>query len=316
MSSSDGISFARSPRAFNEQKKADTVLAVTPTSANKHLSPPASPTTSDRLFDGALALTQPARGVGYRANVDAILLAAFAGRLLPGTERPSPRRARHAVDLGSGVGAVALSLLHLGAAEHVTLIEIDPMLAELAAKNLSENGWNERGYVQCTSVSFVTSTLREPADLVVCNPPYVAPNRGRPPQDHVAQAKVGDLDTFIRAARETVGRRARACFVYPAIEGTTLLGTLRAHGLEPKRLRPVHGSPHTAARVLLVEAAPGKHGGLVVEPPLLETNHQGGASESLAALLRAPRQGADRAQSRRPLERSGDSTHLDRESAR
>ncbi len=198
----------------------------------------------------------------------------------------------------------------------MTLIEIDPMLAELAARNLAENGWNERGYVECSNVLFVSSTLREPADLVVCNPPYVAPHRGRPPLDHVGQAKVGDLDPFVRAARETVGRRGRACFVYPAIEGTTLLGTLRAHGLEPKRLRPVHGSPHTAARVLLVEAAPGKHGGLVIEPPLFETRDQGAMSEALAALLRAPRQEDDRAQSRMPLERSGDSTPLDRESAR
>src|SRR5262245_55763877 len=61
--------------------------------------------TQDALFDGALTLFQPARG--YRVNIDALLLAAFAAR---------GRRARRAIDLGAGVGAVGLSLLYLRAA--------------------------------------------------------------------------------------------------------------------------------------------------------------------------------------------------------
>jgi len=38
------------------------------------------PVSADALFGGGLKLFQPAAGFGYRANVDAILLAAFAGR--------------------------------------------------------------------------------------------------------------------------------------------------------------------------------------------------------------------------------------------
>ncbi|HEY3668042.1 MAG TPA: hypothetical protein VGL19_18695, partial [Polyangiaceae bacterium] len=62
-------------------------------------------TTSDSLYGGAVSLRQPARG--YRVNVDAILLAAFAAQ---------GRRAKLALDLGAGVGSVALGLHHLGAA--------------------------------------------------------------------------------------------------------------------------------------------------------------------------------------------------------
>src|SRR5882672_4038855 len=67
-----------------------------------------SAVTHDSLFTGAIRLDQPAPGHGYRANVDAILLAAFAAR----TGFP----ARVVLDLGSGVGTVALALHHLGAA--------------------------------------------------------------------------------------------------------------------------------------------------------------------------------------------------------
>jgi tRNA1Val (adenine37-N6)-methyltransferase len=213
--------------------------------------------TEDTLFAGAVALAQPPRGGAYRVNVDAVLLAEFAtaGRLAP---------ARRAFDLGAGVGAVGLSLLHLGAAEHVTMVEIDAALARLAERNANDNGWSQRIAVLHADVATVPVAA---ADLVVCNPPYVAPGRGRAPAAPRARARSGPLEVFLDAARRVAGRRARVCFVYPAIETTTLLAALRARGLEPKRLCAVHANAERAARVVLVEAVAGKPGGLVVEPP-------------------------------------------------
>jgi tRNA1Val (adenine37-N6)-methyltransferase len=220
--------------------------------------------TEDTLFGGAVALAQPARGGPYRVNVDAILLASFAG----------VRRARSAFDLGAGVGAVGLSLLHLGAAEHVTMIEVDGALAKLARANARANGWESRIEVVHADVGDADRVPAGAADLVVCNPPYITPGRGRAPAPPRARARSGPLDVFLDAARRLAGRRARVCFVYPAIEATTLLTELRARGLEPKRLRAVHGAPRKnvdRARVVLVEAVAGKPGGLVIEPPLFET---------------------------------------------
>ncbi|MBX3212689.1 MAG: methyltransferase [Labilithrix sp.] len=242
----------------------------------------------DWLFAGTLSLRQPARRAGYRVNVDAILLAAFAARALAGGE-PRGARAHHAIDLGAGVGAVGLTLLHFEAAARVTMVEIEPTLARLAVDNAGENAWAEQTEIVVGDVRHAATRLREGADLVACNPPYVTPGRGRAPAERVRSAKYGDLATFVEAARRVAGRRARACFVYPAIEATTLLTTLRAHGLEPKRLRAVHGRANDKARVVLVESVPGKPGGLVVEPPFVETDALGARSPELAALLTTPR---------------------------
>ena len=211
--------------------------------------------TEDTLFAGAVALAQPPRGGSYRVNVDAILLAQFA-------MGARGRSARRAFDLGAGVGAVGLSLLHLGGAEHVTMIEIDAALAKLAQRNARANAWEARIEVVHGDVADAEGA----ADLVVCNPPYVVPGRGRAPAPARARARSGPLDVFLDAARRLAGRRARVCFVYPAIETTTLLTSLRARGLEPKRLRMVHAKPDRQARVVLVEAVAGKPGGLVIEP--------------------------------------------------
>ena len=50
------------------------------------------------------------------------------------------RQAKVASDLGSGAGAVGLTLLHHAAAQRVVFVEIDPEAARLAARNLSESG--------------------------------------------------------------------------------------------------------------------------------------------------------------------------------
>jgi tRNA1Val (adenine37-N6)-methyltransferase len=152
-----------------------------------------------------LHLHQPPKRAGYRVNVDAFLLADFAG---------ASKRVRHVIDLGCGVGAVGLSLLHAGRAERLTLVDIDSDLIALAARNIEENGLVHRAEIIHADVT----KLRGPsADLVVCNPPYVEPGRGRAPSASVARAKQGSLAAFLDCARRVMGRRARACFVYPAI---------------------------------------------------------------------------------------------------
>jgi tRNA1Val (adenine37-N6)-methyltransferase len=235
--------------------------------------------TRDALFGGSVVLYQPARGAGYRTNVDALLLAAFAiGR----------GAAPIAFDLGAGVGAVGLTLLRLGGARRVVLVEIDGVPAAMARRNLDANGWTSQGEVVRGDVRDVALARRGEASLVVCNPPYVAPGAGRPAKGASrALARSGKLGTFVDAARTLAGRRARVCFVYPAREAQTLLATLSRAGLEPKRMRAVHASTDTPARIVLVEAQPAKPGGLVIVPPLFERSAHGYTDEISALLARS-----------------------------
>jgi tRNA1Val (adenine37-N6)-methyltransferase len=230
--------------------------------------------TQDALFGGSVVLFQPPRGSGYRANVDALLLAAFA------TAR---KVAPVAFDLGAGVGAVGLALLRLGATRRVVFVEIDGSPAAMARRNLEANGWTDRGEVVRGDVQHVARSRRGEAALVVCNPPYLMPGRGRVPMAQ-ARARRGEVGTFVEAARQVAGRRARVCFVYPAHELALLLATLAAQGLNAKRLRFVHGTPDAPARVALVEAQAARPGGLRVLSPLVERG-PGGYTPEMQALL-------------------------------
>ncbi len=243
--------------------------------------------TEDSLFGGRLTLLQPARGAGYRTNVDALLRGAFAAE--------GGRRVKTAVDLGAGVGAVGLSLLFLGVADRVEFLEKDPLAAELCRRNLKANHMEHRGTVHTVDLANALGTalpdLVGASTLVVANPPYVAPERDgsvRPRGRNASSlARSGPLLPFVRSAASALAKRGRVCFVYPAHALLELTTVARQSGLEPKRVQFVHGKAERPARVALIELASAKAGGLVVVPPLVEVDDRGRATAALRAILDA-----------------------------
>ena len=183
------------------------------------------------------------------------------------------------------LGAVGLALLRFGAARRVVLVEIDEQPAAMARRNLDANGWTDVGEVVRGDVRDVARSRRGEANLVVCNPPYSAPGQGRVRAGQ-ERARSGDLAAFVHAARQVAGKRARVCFVYRAQESETLLACLANEGLHAKRLRYVHGTPDAPARIILVEAQPGRAGGLMVMTPLVERDRHGYTPEMETLLAR------------------------------
>ncbi len=232
-------------------------------------------TTTDALYGGMVSLRQPARG--YRVNVDALLLAAFAAE---------GRHADFAVDLGAGVGSVALGLHHLGAAAHCALVEREAPLAALAEENARAAGMASE--VHCHDLGRgLPEALKQAADLVVSNPPFFDPAQSRQgPHAAKTRARFGELKPFLDAAALAAsGTRARVVFVYPARELSRFLKEAEAVRLVPKRLRLVHADLQSAARVALVELRRAKPGGLVIAPPLYEWAAKGVRSTELEQIV-------------------------------
>jgi tRNA1Val (adenine37-N6)-methyltransferase len=239
--------------------------------------------TYDALFGGAVRFWQPAQG--YRVNVDALLLAEFA----------LPRSRGSAIDLGSGVGAVVLALHHLRPLARVTLLECEPRLAALAEKNLAHAGIDADVQIVDLERERLPRALHGSAELVVSNPPFFEPKAARPAAHGLARrARSGRLQPFLAAAAEALsGKRAAACFAYPARSLEHLLENARAHTLVAKRLRFVHAGKSQPARLCLVELRRARPGGLVIEPPLYEWTDERVPSPELAALTSAAPRGRE-----------------------
>lgn len=240
-------------------------------------------TTTDSLYGGAVSLRQPASG--YRVNVDAILLAAFAAQ---------GRRAKFAVDLGAGVGGVALGLHHLKAATRFALVEREATLLELAAEN-ARRAELDAEFCCCDLSAGLPPELRQRADLVVSNPPFFAPETGRQSAEmEKMRARFGELAPFLDAASAAInGTRSRVVFIYPARELHRFLSAAGHVQLVPKRLRLVHADASSPARVALIQMQRAKPGGLVVLPPLFEWQRKGVRSPEVEAMLRGARADSD-----------------------
>ena len=143
----------------------------------------------------------------------------------------------------------------------------------LAEKGFAENGWAER-------VTLRTGDLRENAalpaagsmDYALSNPPYFPAGSGASAAGEARQGareEVGcTLADVCAAAARVLRWGGRFALVHRPERLSDLFCTLRAHGLEPKRLRFVASSAENAPSLALVEARRGGKAGLSVEPML------------------------------------------------
>jgi tRNA1Val (adenine37-N6)-methyltransferase len=220
-------------------------------------------TTHDTLLGGRVRYEQPARG--YRVGLEAPLLASFA------LEGPG-RRPRLVADLGAGPGAIGLCVAASLPGASVVLVEADELHARLAASNIASNGLEARARVVHADVRDAEQQIaRGSCDLVVSNPPWFERERGGgapdPRRDAARALPRAALRTFLVAARNLMGRRARFAITFPATSLPWLFEELSALGLTPKRMRLLHPRRHQPANVVFVEARAAKPGGLEIQPP-------------------------------------------------
>jgi tRNA1Val (adenine37-N6)-methyltransferase len=230
--------------------------------------------SQDALFSGQVTLFQPRRG--YKVTVDTLLLADFAASARP--------EARHVVDLGAGVGALALAYAHFAAVGRCSLVEREAPLASIAERNLAA--------ARLPGAAIVTDLARGlpeglsgQATVVLSNPPFFQPHAAS--DDSLRKrARGGELSPFLRAAARAMASRAYAFFVYPAPALSQLLAAAHAATLVAKRARFVHAFAGSPARVVLVELRRAKPGGLVVEAPLIEWAAEGRRSPEVLRIVR------------------------------
>ena len=222
-------------------------------------------TTDDQFLGGALAVRQPK--TGYRAGLDAVLLAAFC-----------PARAGRSewcLDCGAGAGVAGLALARRISDAQVTLIERDALLASLAADNCAINGLAER-------VSVINEDLTRPLsqiaglaasagkfDHVIANPPYYAHGTGTrapdPQKDasHAMPAKTFEAWARFAAAMLTNGGSFTIVQRSDALP-EILLSLARRFGRV--RILPLYAREGQAASRVLVQAIKGSRAGLQILP--------------------------------------------------
>lgn len=216
----------------------------------------------DDLQRGGLRVIQ--RADAFRFGTDAVLLADFA----------APRRHDRVCDLGTGTGIIPLLLYARENTISADAVEIQPDMADMAARSMAMNGLNEKIRVLPGDLRSIRTLLPHARyDLVTCNPPYgkaggtlLNPDASKRLARHEESCAIEDVAC---AAAWLLQNGGRLCCVFPAARMIELSDAMRKYRMAPKRIRMVHSRVEKAAHLCLMEGMLDARPGLIIEPPLV-----------------------------------------------
>jgi len=219
----------------------------------------------DRLLGGRLRLLQPVKG--HRAGSDAVLLAAAVPELGEGS----------LADFGAGVGTIGLAVALRQPALDVVLVERDPELAALAARNAGLNGLEERVRTVVCAIGerggglahqgLTTASMA----WVAMNPPFFEAGevRASPVANrrvaHVAGQSLGD---WLKEARRVLKPGGGVSIIHRAEALGAVLAGLET-GFGGVEIRPVHGQAERPAIRVIVSARLGSKKPAALLPALV-----------------------------------------------
>jgi tRNA1(Val) A37 N6-methylase TrmN6 len=238
--------------------------------------------TDDAVLGGRLRLKQQQRG--HRVGHDAILLAAATAA------RPGDRL----VEFGAGVGAAGLAVAIRVDDVEVTLVEVDPELAALAAENIVRNGLDGRVRAIALDVAappdeFAARGMAPgAADHVLMNPPFNNPSRQNVSPDpgrRLAHAGDNVLGEWVDAASRLLHSAGTLTLIWRA-EGLPEVLTALDGRFGEIAVLPVHGRAGQPAIRVLVRARKGSRAPLALLPGLMLNDEAGRPTEAAEAVLR------------------------------
>ncbi|WP_441234341.1 tRNA1(Val) (adenine(37)-N6)-methyltransferase [Bradyrhizobium sp. 930_D9_N1_4] len=220
--------------------------------------------TEDAFLGGQLLLKQ--QRSGHRAGHDAILLAAA-------TQAQAGDRV---VDFGAGIGTAGLALGRRVAGIGLSLVEINPELAELARANAAANAIAAETIVLDVTAdprAFAANGLvPDSVDVVLMNPPFNDPARHRGSPDlvrHTAHVATDEtLNAWVHAARRILRSNGALTLIWRADGIADVLAAL-SRGFGSLAILPVHGEAGRPAIRVLVRAVKGGRAPVRLLPGLM-----------------------------------------------
>lgn len=245
---------------------------------------PAAPgVTDDAFLGGRLRVLQPRKG--YRAGVDAVLLAAAV-----------PDAAGAVLDIGAGVGTVGLSVAARLADAEVVLLEREPELVALAAENIARNSLGERVRAVSMDVTTASDEALHAAGLdaggfdhVLANPPFhdeaggTLAGNGLKARAHAMPG--AGLERWVRFMARMAGPGGMATMIHKAEALPEVLAAF-AGRFGDLAVTPIQPREDAAAIRVLVQGRKGSRAPLRLVPAFVLHDAEGTFTAAATAILR------------------------------
>ncbi len=185
--------------------------------------------TQDTFYHGRILVNQKKRG--YRFAVDAPLLADFI----------QTKNTDRCLEIGTGCGIISL-LLSIKPFLHITAVEIQKSLAELARRNVQLNQLESR--ICVVHSNFLNFCPKGKFDVVFSNPPYIKAEAGRfsvMPEKLIAKHEIKcDILGIMQKTAALLKKKGRAYFIFTAKRKPEFAQAVKKAGLNVKEMRLVY----------------------------------------------------------------------------
>ena len=231
--------------------------------------------THDHLLYKTVAITQPK--TGYRVGTDAILLAASV-----------PQRTKRILDMGCGVGGVALCIARRLADVQITAVEIDLDMVALAERNILDNDFASQIRLLKGDITALSPVLAKSFDHVVSNPPYHDTRGTRPKNRSRALAHMGEdtkLADWVLAAIWATKPRGRISFICRADRASELITAFESNGAGETLICPLWPRHDTPASRVIIQVRKNITGPGAILPGLVVHNDKGGYTQSANLIM-------------------------------
>ncbi|MCZ4279525.1 methyltransferase [Kiloniella laminariae] len=203
--------------------------------------------SEDEFIGGAVRVLQPVKG--YRAGIDAVLLAATV----------AAKAGDEILDLGCGVGTAGLCLMGRLPDVRVTGLELQSVLYDIALKNRELNQFEDRwSLVQGDLLQLPADLPLGSFDQVICNPPFMPKGRSNASPDpikllanHEGEALLRD---WILAALKLVKHKGAVTIVHRADRLDEILSVFREKKAGAVQVFPLWPYAGQAAKRVVVRA--------------------------------------------------------------
>lgn len=242
-------------------------------------------TSHDAFLDGRFTLEQP--NDGSRAAIDALLLAA----IVPCRDDEEER----VLDAGCGSAPIALSLATRFPRIHVTGVERQREIVELARRNVARNQLEKRVSIIEADLIRPLSELRDTGlesqsfSHVVANPPFYRADQSRSCKSDSKSAahrlQGGELAEWIRFLTAMAAPKASLSLIYRPETLPELLGLFKGR-FGALKVVPVYSHAQSAAIRILIQGIKGSRAPMSLLPGLILRGEEGRYRSDVEAILR------------------------------
>ena len=230
-------------------------------------------TIDDLQLDG-LKLIQ--KTDNFRFGVDAVLLSDFA----------KPKKNDRVLDIGTGTGIIPILIAAKTGAAHITGIEIQPEMAEMASRSVKMNELSERINILHGDIRDWESVFSKGEfDLVVANPPYMSVNsaiKSSSDAKAIARHEIKcTLEDLVSAAAGVLKPNGKFALIHKPARLVDILDLFRKNSIEPKLLRFVFSKNDVPPSMVLVHGTKFGKKELRVKENLYIFNQDGSYSDEI-----------------------------------